>query len=150
MSSRLIDEVIIGVDPGKVTGLSILDRDKRFTTQLPARSAVLFLWREMDGYRLVKRRLVLCCERYTVDANTHKKTRQYDALHVAGALKYKCAANDQEFTEYERADAKHFSTDKKLVAMDFYDKTMVHANDASRQVILHLARTNALPKLDLK
>ena len=145
--------LIIGVDPGKVTGLSysFVSGDEfrfSFSHELDAYSAVYEVWYYIDGF--ADPEITVACERFDIDDNTHKKARQYEPLDVTGALLYKCMQYGHKFVQYGRADAKNFGTDRKLKVMGMWMGTPDgHANDSSRQIVLHLAKIGRLPRLDL-
>lgn len=142
---------IFGVDPGKVTGLSIhRPQFKHFVDECPATVAVQLTWDLLEDISDVGDQAVVVCERYDVTADTLRKTREYDALYVTGSLLYKCDQLGFQFVQYGRADAKNFSTDKKVKAMGMWlTGGAGHGNDGSRQVILYMAKNNLLPALNL-
>lgn len=142
--------IIIGIDPGETTGLSYYVGSYGFlhSVELSAYSAVNQVWyclqtADDDDITVV-------CERFDIDDSTHKKARQYEPLYVTGALLYKCMQHGHKFVQYGRADAKNFGTDRKLKVMGMWmDTPDGHANDSSRQIVLHLAKIGRLPRLDL-
>lgn len=125
---------IIGVDPGKQTGIAFWSEDKeeflRFNTY-PAMSAVYRLWDALDTYTQHECIVTLVCERYTIQPRTLKNTRQYDALEVTGALRYRCSQLGIDFVQYGPSDAKHALI---LIEHLIPRGTSTHAKDAACQV----------------
>jgi hypothetical protein len=140
---------IIGVDPGKETGLALwvdlAGGSSRFDTfSAPADQAVYWVWQEIEEHGSD---LTVAVEKFEFDQDLGRKTPQYDALHVTGAVKFKCLRYGCRFVEYLRSDAKTFGTDRKLKLLGVYKPGPKHANDAARQVLMNLAGTGHMPKL---
>lgn len=139
--------IIVGVDPGGTTGFSIWNDTgvvlAEFHQEEPKR-AVGYIWQLIDGFGL-RRNIHIACERYDITPQTARMTRQYDALHVAGALKFKCELmnertnTDIRFIQYGRSDAKRFADDARLKAIGWWVSGRDHVNDATRQVVMHIA-----------
>lgn len=66
-------------------------------------------------------------------------SRQYDALELIGWLRAMSYLCDIPFVLQTPADAKRFSTDKKLEAAGWLQpKGQDHANDALRHLLLYM------------
>lgn len=78
--------MIIGVDPGKQTGVWIMPYPSvwPFGDEFPALDAVAYV----DQNTLPGRHITIAVERYDIGPMTGKLSRQYEALEVIGALKY--------------------------------------------------------------
>lgn len=132
--------IVIGVDPGNTTGIF------RCSTEHP----YLPVWIEVSAMSVgvTLRSLleygqpmhtVLAYERFDIDANTHKKTRQPAAQEVIGVVKDVCNELRVPCVSQGRSDAKSFGKNKLLKTLGWYRAGMRHANDAARQAALILA-----------
>lgn len=125
---------VIGVDPGKQTGIAFWSETKeeflRFNAYT-AVDAVHRLWDALDTYTRHQCSVTLVCERYTIQPRTLKNTRQYDALEVTGALRHKCSRLGIDFVQYGPSDAKHALI---LIEHLLPRGTSTHAKDAACQV----------------
>lgn len=86
---------------------------------------------------------IIVIEKYTITVKTAKLTQQTDALRFTGALEY----NSYPYHEViitTPAEAKSFSTDKKLQRMGWYRPGKGHANDAARHLLLTAVRRGLL------
>jgi hypothetical protein len=78
----------ISIDPGKVSGVC--------TFSPPKSTISTASYTKDDLYRLIhqiqdqEKAITFFVETYQVDASTHKKTRQYDAMDIVGAVDYVC------------------------------------------------------------
>lgn len=133
--------MIIGVDPGGTTGLAWWnEKDGQLTTaEQPATSAVMTVWTWLEDHR--DEPVEVAVERYQIGPRTLQASRQYDALHVAGAVRFKCAQFGVPHREYPPATSKRLATDERLQLLGLYRPGRGHANDATRQVVAHLATT---------
>lgn len=139
------EPIIIGIDPGLMTGMStwIGGLELESTVQWDAKTVVAHVWHTIEAFGL-RRSIHVVCERYDITPQTARMSRQYDALHVIGALRFKCEIfNDRTntnvvFVQYGRSDAKKFASDDRLRSVGWHRPGNDHANDASRQVMMHL------------
>lgn len=134
--------MILGVDPGQTTGLAWWDEHSQrleATAQQPAQHAVVTLWRWLEEH--VGEAVEVACERFQIGPRTLQASRQYDALHVAGAVRFKCGQLGVPYVEYPPATSKRLAHDDRLHLLGLWKPGQGHANDASRQVVTHLAST---------
>lgn len=134
--------MIVGVDPGQTTGLAWWDdmaQRLEATAQQPAQHAVVTLWTWLEEHRDVA--CEVACERYQIGPRTLQASRQYDALHVAGAVRFKCGQLGVPYHEYPPATSKRLAHDDRLHLLGLWRPGHGHANDAARQVVTHLATT---------
>lgn len=82
---------------------------------------------------------VCSVERYTIGAQTLKKTRQPTALHVIGVIKKICADEEIHFVQYPPGDAKRLGSVALLKQLGLYLPGLDHANDALSHLLLTLA-----------
>jgi hypothetical protein len=130
--------IVIAVDPGTTTGIAVYDgrlcvveEQKQFNDVL----AVSYVWDAGDD-------LEVACERYDITPSTSRMTRNMDPIHVTGAMRYHCTMRGIPFRLYGRSDAKNFARDQKLRDLDLWRPGMIHAMDATRVLLLHLATTD--------
>lgn len=132
-SSRLI----VGVDPGGTTGLAWLLNDRFESVDLAPLEAL----DKIDELARRKMPTIIAVERYTITAQTIKKTRQYDALEVIGASRwiahrYRCTFLLQSPGEAQRAGNREV-----LRVLGWWAKGADHRNKAAAQVAFALQRT---------
>lgn len=135
--------MIVGVDPGGTTGLAWwneVTHRLETTAQQPAQHAVVTLWAWLEKYA-PGQSVEVACERFQIGPRTLQASRQYDALHVAGAVRFKCGQLGVPYFEYPPATSKRLATDDRLHQLGLYQPGRGHANDATRQVVAHLAAT---------
>lgn len=133
-------ELIIAVDPGKVTGIATWAGGEFNSWQEPTWFAVDRIWAKLE--RLPDNAVVeIVCESYTITASTLRKTRQNYSLESIGALRWMSNTHGVEFVLQAPADAMGFMTDDKLRMLGWYRPSIGgHANDAARHLGLRLAR----------
>jgi hypothetical protein len=122
------------IDPGGVTGVAFYaPGDGFWSAEVPGGSAAFApSWRDLLRQRTVVHIIV---EKFTITPATATKTRQYDALEIIGWLKLECPHLGIPLTIQTPAAAKAFSTDAKLKALGWYDRTPGgHRNDAARHL----------------
>lgn len=126
---------VLAVDPGGTTGWASLDPTGHFQSG-EVRDWLMWL-RQVDRAVNTERYTVVI-ERYTVTADTAKKSRQYDALEIIGALKYICYVNGvaPPVMQYP-AEGKAFGTDRKLHKVGWFSRGHGHANDAARHLLCY-------------
>lgn len=138
----MADLIVIGVDPGYVTGIAVTDVD--------ARKIYVgyqdYHWEAVDGITewLSHRNatiVMIFCEKYTITQNTVKMTRQDHALKVCGALEWFARRHDYLYEEQSKATAGKIAQDARLREMGLYVRTQGgHANDATRHLLLGMER----------
>lgn len=138
--------MIIGVDPGTVTGVVVYEPYiKQFTVHanMTALDAVVLVWSYVDAASTyVGDPISVVCERYDITSGTTRAARNRDPYHVEGAVKLRCEMQYVNFHQVSRADAKRFATDARLKHLGCYWSGLGHDRDAARQVITHLARVD--------
>ena len=157
----VLAEVIISVDPGKMTGFAVyhLRKGPEFPVG-PWPNSVGKEWKfvswERPTWEAVKAVDLLLqdnkdlleavvCESYHITMQTLKKTRTENwSMESIGALRYVSTLAGIPFILQSPAD-RMFSTDAKLKAMNWWNPSKGgHANDAARHMMLYLARTDRL------
>lgn len=86
------------------------------------------------------------CEKFIINATTHQKTRQYDALYIIGlVLATYHRRGFRNVMLQTPAHAKTFAKDAKLRHMKWWDGSPGgHANDAARHLLTYTARIEPL------
>lgn len=124
---------VIGVDPGKTTGLMLL-HDTAVTQVAVAFGEVedvLRLWLASEV------RTVVAIERFVITRNTARKTQQTDALKVSGVVENLVGHADHHEVVYQNmSDAKRLGNPAMLRALGWYirGRNARHMNDAASQV----------------
>lgn len=137
MSNR----VVIGVDPGKMTGIYVYSSDPAPKPAL-ATQAMQVPVQHMPYVLNGLFHLATACygghchvavERFIINARTAKSSQQGDALEVTGMVKAVAAIQCMpEVRQYMKANLK-FASDAALKRAGWYDPKQPHANDAARQ-----------------
>jgi hypothetical protein len=137
MSNR----VVIGVDPGKTTGIYVYSSDRSPKPALETQAMqvrVEHMPFVLNGlFHLATAHYGGYChvavERFIINARTAKSSQQGDALEVTGMVKAVAALQHMpEVRQYMKANLK-FASDAALRRAGWYDPKQPHANDAARQ-----------------
>lgn len=151
---------IVGVDPGKTTGLFfclvyrlvdeevtqhgvLLDRSQVAADQAHVHvDGILEVFRDCD---LEPRRLHVAVEKYIITKRTARLTQQHDALEVTGAVKAVADKHDAHVWQFTPSRTKKFASDETLDRVGWFPRKMRgqrHARDAARQVWTCLAEVD--------
>lgn len=135
--------VLIGVDPGKTTGLFLYSNASRFgfldrqylhdqvdADDAPKRiSDLIVKATDYVGYGGVH----IAVERFIITGRTAKLSQQTDALEVTGMVKAFARLHTRNsITQYMKANLK-FANDGALKRAGWYSSKLGHATDAARQ-----------------
>lgn len=134
---------IIGVDPGKVTGLVLYHGCKLIDKASLSVDAVS-PWvsqrldaieeRDPDAY------VFLGIERYNIGGNTVKMSRQPDALDVTGRLRNVARGRDNvSVRTFNASDAKALGSPKTLRRIGWWIPGHLHISDAAAEALITLA-----------
>ncbi len=139
-------EVIIAVDPGKMTGWAIRGTDESMIAgELEWYGFLKWVEEYVKAAIRVGYDVTLVCESYTITPATIRKTRQHWSLEIIGCLRYWSLRHaGKELVLQSPASAKSFSTNEKLKALDWYVPGRGHANDALRHLLLYLVAENMI------
>jgi hypothetical protein len=87
---------------------------------------------------------VVVCEDFIISERTTKMSaegwRRGQELEFIGALRWGCRTAGTEFVLQSPGEAKRFSTDAKLRRVNWWTRGTDHPRDASRHLLLYLAR----------
>ena len=152
MSSSLSERelVIIGVDPGKETGVVLYRKNKlREKASLPAAEVTPWVLHRLDDYDPAYFRIIIAVERYNIGPHTVKKTRQLDALDLMSQLKLTACHRHVKFRTVNQADSKKLAGDRRLKDIGWFTIGHGHINDGARVALTTLAREDATVFADL-
>lgn len=133
--------IIVGVDPGKVTGCAMFVRDLDgvdhiTSAEVPAREVGTFLLNWTCGIH--EKSMIWAVEKYTVIPG-RPKTSQPDALLVTGLVQG--LAVGSRYVEQPPGPVKRLCSDSVLRKLGWYTPTPDgHANDAKRHVVFAIAQ----------
>ena len=134
---------IIAVDPGNMTGLAV----GRFTSTGPPQHESLEL-EPMKALDWVSDRLREGASLAAYETFKPRKgvyTWQPEALYVIGAVRYLCYLSDTPCIGQEPADAKRFSTNRKLEVLGWRNPSEGgHRDDASRHLLVAAVNGNLI------
>lgn len=147
----MTDHWVLGVDPGKMTGLARFDAGAWVGSwQLPMDDFLAYA--EGYMYEMNQRGIsaVIACEDFRITMQTAKKSqgdRQW-SLEQIGVLRRDARKYGHEFELSPSGNAKTFGNDNKLKAAGWWNPGHGHANDAARQVVIALGRRNIVIGMD--
>jgi hypothetical protein len=133
--------VILGVDPGNVTGCALFDVESRalVTSETPASAVRAVLLNMLDG----RKPSHILCERYAraASAGPRPVTSQPAAREVTGVVQSLGRELGTRVVLQSPGSAKKCAPNALLRALGWHRVTPDgHADDAARQVLLGLAR----------
>ena len=133
---------VIGVDPGKQTGVAIYGNGRfNMGDDMPASEVGLFV----DAYITELRaqdptcRIVMACERFNIGGSTLKMTRQADATEVTGKMRDVAKKHGITLIVQNAADAKKMGAPVILRSIGWWTPRKRHANDAAAHALLALS-----------
>lgn len=141
---------VIAVDPGKLSGLSLVRVESDGSLTLLAAREVDetafpdVLWSFLTFAEPFEHAVV--CERFIINAQTARNSQAPWSLEMIGVTKYlvrlKRASYSVEAVEWQSpSDAKRVVTNEKLKALGcWHSGGAGHANDATRHAVLYLVR----------
>jgi hypothetical protein len=141
--------MIIGADPGLMTGIYIYRTYEANHTevpqgpvQCPAEDVPVMLhgWLNRAHAHIGKDSIHIAVEKYIITSRTAKLSQQHEALEVTGAIKgiaslfssYGFSGETVDVRQYAKANLK-FASDDMLRGVGWYSPKLRHANDAARQ-----------------
>lgn len=135
-----LSRYILGVDPGKKTGVALLDL---LTEQMIDGWEVLddklgFLLEETIAERTPN--LVVVSEAFVININTIKNTQAPWSLEGQGVARYLCRKYGVGFAVQAQSSAKRFATNERLHSLGWYVPGKGHLADAQRQILLYITK----------
>lgn len=133
--------LIVGVDPGKVTGIAIWwsgdPGSPVYRREVPAVDVASDL---REVLRTFERPTLIACERFIKATGGRPQTAQPDADRVIGAVRSLADELVVRCVYQSPGPAKRVAPDRLLRQLGWYTRTPDgHANDACRHVLLALA-----------
>lgn len=140
MSPRLTikERLIIGVDPGLTTGIAWLHADKFEAAELSPLDTCDFVLTQLKNDLPT----IVSAERFTFQASSAKKTRQYDALEIIGTLRWLCHRYRATFITPGASEAQRIGSPQVLRALGWWQRGKDHSNKAGAQVAYAFAQTH--------
>lgn len=127
-------------DPGETTGVAKFSKDQ-VETSAWGKDLVF------DAIAGLRPTSVVICEQFTYRPGTEKMSRQYDALHIIGALMCGSRTQGFELIFQSPSEAKTFGYKGRLESMGLWKVGVsVHEQDALRHLGLYMAK-NKIVKL---
>lgn len=138
--------IIYAVDPGLASGVALLhvpeDGDPQLlgSWELPPEETEDATVKILQTYREHDLRIVL--ERFTITAETGKKSQQGWSLELIGSIKFICRTSGAPAPVLQTpADAKNFAPNPRLKALGLWHKGgHGHALDAIRHAVLYAVK----------
>ncbi len=135
------ERYILGIDPGKATGIAIYqrDRDRLLSTIIEGGIEGFAAWyhsivlAEPEWYEVV-------IEKFSIMESTAEKTRQYDALYINGFVLGSNGIYGIPTEQHLVSNVKKFATNKKLKNLGWYKPGAGHDNDAARHVLAYVSK----------
>ncbi len=135
-------QYVIGIDPGLITGVCVVNTERPRvieSAELDFRDYSIWLDSALTIYP--REHLVVCIERFTINANTHKNGQAPWSLEGIGAARsalFRKYGSD-DLLRMSAQNAKTFSTNPKLKAVDLWHVGGAgHANDALRHALHYM------------
>lgn len=133
--------IIVGVDPGKTTGLCVLsattplDARVLFHAQVPVEDMPRTFSALLDAFEVD----YVALERFTISGETVKKSRTSAPMDVIGGVKFLCQLHDPEVevVQQSRSDAKTAYPPERLAELGILVQG-THARDAAKHAMLSL------------
>lgn len=137
--------IVIGIDPGKMTGLFAYYYAPRLGTSEPIKPWTWFeqFTAEIAPFKLRDylnecadivgaTNVHIAVEKFIINARTARLSQQSEALEVTGLVKGFAAVRGSYVSQYLKANLK-FASDDALRRAGWYTTCHRHANDAARQ-----------------
>lgn len=127
---------IAGVDPGKTTGVAVINWDgENFPT--PPAEYYQVEYPALPGFmqEFIPQIDLLVVERFTISGRTVKASRQYEALYAIGGILFLADLYHRPMRLQMASDAKTAYTDDRLKELGWYVPKR-HARDAIRHALL--------------
>lgn len=147
MSEKRSPFVVVGIDPGKTTGMFIYSPQGRIGPSFRGLKP-FYAWHQFeaeDAPRVLNGEVTdlterygpsgvfIAVERFIINARTAKSSQQTDALEITGMVKgFAALRTPNPVRQYMKANLR-FAHDGALRTAGWYSAKMNHATDAARQ-----------------
>lgn len=129
--------IIIGVDPGKTTGLAWYSDGKFNSGDYSSLNACDVIHNLLNNYHRSK---IIAVERYNITRQTIRFTRQYDALEIIGTCRWFSHRFAAEFILQDASAAQYSGNVLLLKQLQWWVSGKDHCNKAASQVVLACQR----------
>lgn len=128
-------DVVTTIDPGKMTGLSVIDRDGTFFSFEMGFDETCRTLMEMANTS--RERMIIGAESFIIGPQTIKNTQAPWSLELIGVARMVSRLyTGRELFLQSPAQAKRFSSDARLKHLGWHRPGKGHANDAARHLLL--------------
>lgn len=129
----VLPRYVLGVDPGKKTGICLLDLMKEDCpgVEVPFDELGYVLEDYISRYRPA-----VAIEAFVINAATVKNTQAPWSLEGIGITRYLAHKYDCMFAKQAQSSAKRFATNERLQALGWYVPGKGHLADGQRQALL--------------
>lgn len=140
-------DVILGVDPGKMTGLALYEvaSNRLVAWESTNDDALDWCRQRLESTPSDVQRILVACELFVVTVETAKKATGDEmwSIEAAGVLRHLCRWTGHTYDGTQTASAaKRFASNRDLRSVGWYvTGGKGHHNDAIRHVVLARART---------
>ncbi len=128
--------IIIGIDPGLVTGLFWIDLATGVPVHRELKSTAF--GDELQGCMWMRSDVLVGCEKYIITSHG-AKSNQPEALEQTGVAKYLCGKKEIPVHLIIKANALKIANNDRLRAAGWWGKGFTHGNDAARVAMACLA-----------
>lgn len=136
MSDNRSPFVVVGIDPGKTTGMFVYSPlGRRTWHQFSSDDAPRVLYNTIVdlAHAHGPSGVFIAVERFIINARTAKSSQQTDALEITGMVKgFAALLTPNPVRQYMKANLR-FAADTALRRAGWYSPKLLHANDAARQ-----------------
>jgi hypothetical protein len=141
-------QYIIGIDPGKTTGVSVYDVPMATLASRFESDVDTFIdWAHDWTPTFVAGSLAFACERFDITPTTGKLGREATnwSIEVTGVIRHLARRNMQLFSLQSRASRNKIASNANLKSVGWYLPGHPHANDGTRHVVLYLMKELKIP-----
>lgn len=141
----MLAEATVWVDPGGMTGIAALYGSTQFTAdEWPFQEAGNRLRYLCSHYQ---NRLQIGWERFIINADTHKKTVQPEAMEMIGVTRYLAQNWNCQILPPTMPADRNVATPAMLKKMGIWTPGKDDAQSATQHLVAHLLRTGDLPPM---
>lgn len=148
---------VLAVDPGKISGVVLLEWDgtdkvpeQKLSVEVSDQNFYTIIESAMTGWKNYESFAVVC-ERFTITAQTVRNSQAPYSLEQIGVLKHTCRMRgykDEEIKFQAPVDAKSMFSNEKIKKVGVWHKGGEgHALDATRHALLYLVKKGWKPKV---
>ncbi len=137
-----LSPAVLWIDPGLTSGLAILERGEFRADELPFQAACDRIAGLCAHWKTA---LAIGWEKYAITPDTHKMTRQPEAMEVIGVARYFAAACHCQVLPPTAPSDRNVATPEMLKALGWWVPGKDDAQSAAQHLLAYLLRTGTLP-----